>query len=156
MCRTPTLVLSLAVFALAALAGCQNPRYRALETYPASGLGFQPSDLERNASLKKGQDYALHTLREAKHQGLYYLQVAPGKTLPGRYHHGQDLTLVGAAGNAVVEVEDRRYKVTSGNAVFIPRTHAYSVTARQGPKNFAAYIICAPPYDPDAVELTGD
>lgn len=156
MHRTATLMLCLATIALVALTGCQNPRYRATESFPASGLGFQPSQLSQEASLKKGQPFALHTLRETETQGLYYLQVRPGQTLPGRYHEGQDLTLVATAGRAVVEVEERRYKVDAGTALFIPRSHAYSVAARKGPEKFAAYLVFAPPYNADAVELTGE
>ncbi len=153
--RVRSVLCALAV-AFVALAGCQNPRYRALESYSASGLGFRPSELARKAELKKGEPYALHTLREADHQGLYYLQVRPGKTLPGRYHEGQDLTLVSTAGQAVVEIEERRYQVDAGTALFIPGTHSYTISAREKGQNFAAFLVFSPPYDPDAVELTGD
>jgi len=156
MRRTLTGVLCALAIACVALAGCQNSRYCALEGYPASGLGFKPEEVGRKASLKKGQPYALHTLREADKQGLYYLQVRPGKRLPGRYHEGQGLTLVATAGEAAVEVEGRRYQVDAGTALFIPETHSYTVSARDREENFAAFLVFAPPYDPEAVELTGE
>ena len=76
-----------------------------------------------------------------------------------RHHVRADVTLVAVRGTAIVKVEERRYSVGPGEAVFVPHGTRYAVLPHGpaggdgDPPGFAALLISSPPYDPGDIVL---
>jgi mannose-6-phosphate isomerase-like protein (cupin superfamily) len=150
----PIRLLALAVVIVPSLTGCLTERQRAL-------LNEQPANRVIDAAaldmkLPAGKAYSLSEYDRSGTQDMLLLLLAPDARLEKRYHRSEDLTLVIMRGTAIVTVEDTRYFVTPGSAVFLPRMTAYAVEPQKPkdgsvPTAIAALLIYTPSYDPEDV-----
>ncbi len=146
------LLALLAIVSLPALTGCLTERQQAV-------LWQQPTNRVLDAAkidmtLPAGKSYSLSEYDRYGTQDMLLLLLAPDAQLEKRYHKKHDLTLVIVRGTAIVTVEETRYFVGPGSAVFLPRMTAYAVMPQKpkdgsAPTEVAALIISTPPYNPE-------
>lgn len=144
------------VMILPLLAGCLSERQQAVLMAQPQNRVFDPA--KARLGLPAGQAVSLAEWDRSGAQDIVLLQLAPDARLDKRYHKRHDLTLVIARGTAIVTVEESRYFVGPGAAVFLPRMTAYSVVPQKaedgtGPTTVAALLVFTPPYDPEDVHL---
>ncbi len=147
------LLLALAVvLSVPALTGCLTERQQAVLWQQPANRVLDPAKIDM--TLPAGKAYSLSEYDRSGTQDMMLLLLAPDARLEKRYHKKHDLTLVILRGTAIVTVEETRYFVGPGSAVFLPRMTAYAVTPQKpedgsAPTEVAALLISTPPYDPD-------
>lgn len=133
------------------LAGCLTARQQALLLAQPQNRVFDPA--KADLAIPPTKAYSLLEWDRSGAQDVMLLLLSPNARLEKRYHKVHDLTLFIVRGTAVVTVEETRYFVGPGSAVFVPRMTAYSVTP-QKPEDgkdvtqVAALLVFTPPYDP--------
>jgi len=148
------LLAVVAVLALPALTGCLTARQKALLWQQPSNRVLDPAKVDMK--LPAGKSYSLAEYDRCGTQDMMLLLLAPNARLEKRYHKDHDLTLVIMRGTAIVTVEDMRYFVGPGSAVFLPRLTAYALEPQKpkdgaAPSEVAALLVFTPPYDAEDV-----
>jgi len=144
------LPVALILTASVLLTGCLTRRQRELVFRQPTNRVIGPELVE---PLAPGESQASYVYNQSDAQNICMLQLAPGARLARRYHKAHDLTLVVISGSAVVVVEDTRYSVEAGSAVFLPRYTAYAVLPHETEEGFAALAIYSPPWEGKDVVL---
>ena len=132
-------------------AGCLTAKQQAMQLEQPHSRVFDPA--KADLSVPPAKVYSLTEWDRSGAQDMMLLLLSPNAKLEKRYHKVHDLTLVIVRGTAIVTVEETRYFVGPGSAVFVPRMTAYGVTP-QKPEDgkpageVAALLIFTPPYDP--------
>jgi len=149
----PSRLLALvAILSLPVLTGCLTERQQAVLWQQPANRVLDPAGIDM--TLPAGKAYSLSEYDRSGTQDMMLLLLAPNAQLEKRYHKLHDLTLVILRGTAIVTVEETRYFVGPGSAVFLPRMTAYAVTPQKpkdgsAPAEVAALLLFTPPYDPE-------
>jgi mannose-6-phosphate isomerase-like protein (cupin superfamily) len=126
------------------LSGCLSAREQAkLAEFPRNRV-FQPESI---GELPRGKDHGFGEMNRSGAQSLCLLMLAPDAMLKKRYHAEHDLTVFVVSGSAIVQVEETRYSVNPGAAVFLPRMTAYAVMPHESEKGFTAIMVFSPAFD---------
>jgi len=154
--RLPCLLTVGVIALLPLLTGCLTASQQAVLMAQPQNRLFDPAKAQ--LGLPAGQAVSLAEWDRSGAQDIVLLQLAADARLDKRYHKMHDLTLVIVRGTAIVTVEESRYFVGPGAAVFLPRMTAYSVVPQKaedgtGPTEVAALLVFTPPYDPEDVYL---
>jgi mannose-6-phosphate isomerase-like protein (cupin superfamily) len=141
-----------AVLSLPMLSGCLTARQQAVLWQQPANRVLNPDKIDM--TLPAGKAYSLSEYDRCGTQDMMLLLLAPNAKLEKRYHKLHDMTLVMLRGAAIVTVEETRYFVGPGSAVFLPRMTAYSVEPQKpadgsAPSQVAALLVFTPPYDPE-------
>jgi len=149
--RLRRLLAVTAILSLPALTGCLTERQRAVLWQQPANRVLAPDKIDM--TLPVGKSYSLAEWDRNGTQDMMLLLLAPNARLEKRYHKLHDLTLVIMRGTAIVTVEETRYFVGPGSAVFLPRMTAYAVEPQKpkdgsAPTEVAALLVFTPPYDP--------
>lgn len=134
------------------LGGCLSAREEAKQADFPRNRVFDP---EGTPPLPPGKDHFFGEIDRGGTQSVCLLMLAPDAVLKKRYHAGHDLTLIVVSGSAIVQVEETRYFVKPGGAVFLPRMTAYTVMPHESEKAFTALMVFSPAFDQTDTVLEG-
>ena len=150
MSRRKRLFLIALVVALLPLNGCLTKRQKAvLWRQPSNRIWQLPAE-----PLADDQAASLAQYDQAGSQSLLVLRLAQDAKLGKRYHKAHDMTLFVAEGTGIVIVEETRYSISAGSAVFLPRHTAYAVEPLgKAQETLTALMVYSPAFDGQDVVL---
>ena len=132
---------------LVCMGGCAGPREQALASSPVRNRVLDISQVLSRTALPEGETKLLKEWDRGDSQSTHLLLLSKDTETERGCHERHDLTLVCVGGSAIVEVEGRRHFIEPGDAVVIPRLNAYSILPHKSEADFAAVLVCSPPWE---------
>jgi len=138
---------ALAGLLLGCLGGCAGPREQALASSPVRNRVLDISQVLSRMALPEGEKELRKEWGRGDSQSTHLLLLSKDFKTERGCQEEHDLTLVCVGGSAIVEIEGRRHFIEPGDAVVIPRLHAYSILPHRSETDFAAIVVCSPPWE---------